>query len=62
MSVIIKNMAMPHCCAECRFCEGFDGGLICAAFLNKIDDMSKRLDTCPLEEVTEEGENDGDLR
>lgn len=49
MSVIVKGMQMPQNCNECRFCEGYENGFVCAAFLNRIADRRHRLDTCPLE-------------
>lgn len=55
MSVIIKGMAMPETCYECRFCEGhseYPFKHYCAAHLNYIEDpRDGRLDTCPLEEI-----------
>lgn len=57
MSVIIKGMAMPETCYECRFCEEqseYPFAQYCVAHLNYIENArSGRLDTCPLEEVTE---------
>ena len=57
MSVIIKGMAMPETCYECRFCEEqseYPFNQYCVAHLNYIENArSSRLDTCPLEEVQE---------
>ena len=55
MSVIIKGMAMPSCCYECRFNETYHQHHLCAAFLNYIPDQRNgRLPTCPLEEIDDE--------
>lgn len=55
MNVLIKGMAMPQNCYECRFCETtYSGHPFCVAHINYIEDpRSGRLDTCPLEEVQE---------
>lgn len=63
MSVIIKGMAMPETCYECRFCEEeqqYPFRLYCVAHYNLIKHpRSGRLDTCPLEDLerNEEDEN-----
>lgn len=54
MSVIINGMAMPENCFECRFMEQEGEALFCVAHLNRITDLKKRLDTCPLEDDTAE--------
>lgn len=55
MSVIVKGMAMPSCCYECRFVKyvwhNEEERWLCTAFLNEITDLRKRLDTCPLREI-----------
>ena len=51
MSVIVKHMAMPSCCYECKFREEYSNGSLCIAHLNKIlseQEHKERLDTCPL--------------
>jgi hypothetical protein len=51
MSVIVKHMAMPSCCYECKFREEYSNGSLCIAHLNKIlseKERKERLDTCPL--------------
>lgn len=55
MSVLIKGMAMPQNCRECRFMETvrrLDGRerYICIAHLNEITNLKERLDTCPLDD------------
>ena len=60
MSVIVKEMAMPSCCDECRFVgeylgEGNTDVFYCEAHLNIIENPREgRLDTCPLVEISEE--------
>lgn len=66
MSVIVKGMEMPECCAECYFsfvydvinAEHIEGYGVCMAPNRKeyptIEDVSKRSDDCPLEEVQED--------
>lgn len=60
MSVLIRGMEMPECCAECRMmCE-----FICRAvdeYLTDDEDeygcpkwTSERMEWCPLEEVMED--------
>lgn len=60
MSVLIKGMAMPETCYECRFCESeaeYPFRLFCVAHLNRIEDpRSGRLDTCPLIELPDHGD------
>ncbi len=51
MSVIVKHMAMPSCCYECKFRDAYDNSSLCIAHLNKIlseKERKERLDTCPL--------------
>lgn len=60
MSVIVKGMAMPSCCYECRFIGEYLGErnteeFYCEAHLNKIENPREgRLDTCPLVEIDDE--------
>lgn len=60
MSVIVKEMAMPSCCDECRFIgeylgEGNTEAFYCEAHLNRIyNPREGRLDTCPLVEIDDE--------
>lgn len=60
MSVIIKGMAMPETCYECRFCEEhseYPFAMFCVAHLNCIEDArSGRLETCPLVELHDHGD------
>lgn len=61
MSVLIKSMAMPDNCYECRFMEVIERRegverYICIAHLNIITDLMKRLDTCPLIELSNHGD------
>lgn len=60
MSILIKGMAMPQNCRECRFMETvrrLDGRerYICIAHLNEITNLKERLDTCPLVELPDHG-------
>lgn len=60
MSVIIKGMAMPETCYECRFCEEeqqYPFRLYCVAHYNLIKyPRTGRLDTCPLVELPDHGD------
>lgn len=62
MSVVIKGMAMPENCYECRFVKyvwhNEEERWLCTAFLNEITDLRKRLDTCPLAEAEVQKENE----
>ena len=57
MSVLIKGMKMPECCAMCPLCHRcFDGNetkLACYGVAELCDENIDRLNNCPLVEVSE---------
>lgn len=54
MSVLVKGMCMPISCERCRcICSAYPSGYRCGLANKKIEDYSKRLKSCPLEEVDE---------
>lgn len=57
MSVIVRGMEMPECCAECYFCCVGDDAVCMSANRKEfplVPDVAERLDDCPLEEVQED--------
>lgn len=52
MSVIVKCMKMPDCCAVCKLCDYDDGGIYCNALevFMSFDELPEgRRSDCPLE-------------
>ena len=56
MAVLIKNMEMPKCCADCALVCNDEYGLeaLCVFIEDGIISDDGRRDDCPLEEVSEE--------
>lgn len=50
MSVLIKGMEMPTCCADCDFHNPFSETPYCRRLLQVIS-LEGRLENCPLVEV-----------
>ena len=54
MAVIINDMAMPESCARCPVRKSPTGAFICTVpKFRFIEDVHKRPDWCPMEEVHE---------
>lgn len=54
MSVLVKGMDMPTCCADCDFHNPFSKTPYCRRLL-KVIPLEGRLENCPLVEVTPYG-------
>lgn len=54
MSVIVKGIKMPDCCAGCRLSDSDDDGIYCTALevFMRFNELPKgRRDDCPLVEL-----------